>query len=728
MNTPWQFVVLLLTACVLFPLAFIIWKRLHILSAQPLAGALVLCAGWSLIAALDIATDNLEEKILLFRLRLSFLPFIPPLLVEAYYRYAKGRKLLTGWKLPLFLIIPVISAILVWIPGQLFTYDYHLGHTGSFYTLLYTRGPVNVVYYVYCTAIAIYALILMVGTWKQSPPWMRRGSMLFAIIYIGPATVDFLYVTGHSPTPGFNYTPIAFAISAPLLAWILFGEQLLNLGPVARSTLIEHLKELLIVLDGENNIIDVNRAAVHMLGIPAKKIYGHPAKSVLAHWPEVLSILNAPLPENRDVHLGKEEDVWECSIYSVPPEGQPHARIILLRDVSERRRIEKELVQARNAAESANQAKSAFLAMMSHEIRTPMGGIIGFGELLKKTPLTPEQEEYVQTILTSSQSLLRIINDILDYSKVEAGHLDLEERSFPLRSEVEKNCQLLLHQAAEKKIAFRWEFTDRCPEMVIGDSLRIGQILINLLSNAIKFTNEGSVTLTVDAEPLPSRKFRISFTVTDTGIGIAPEAMSRLFQSFSQIDNSTARRFGGTGLGLTISRRLCNLMGGDITVKSREGAGSTFSATVCLQAPETPPPSFSSTTSSQTSPDGPSLHCLVVEDNEINQRLIQAMLEKMGHQVTLCSDGTSALHILRSHHFDVILMDIEMPTMDGFETVAEIRERERRGELPRRSRIIALTAHAIFGNRTRCLAAGMDGFLTKPILYEVLEKTLREIS
>jgi len=719
----WQFFVLLLAASITMPLAVMIWRNWDMLTARPLAAALILCSGWCLVVALEISTDSLVEKHFLFELRLSFIPFIPSLLLEAYYRYAKGRRLLVGWKLIAILIIPVVSAILVWLPDNLFCYDFHLGQAGSFSTLLFTRGPANIVYFTYCTAIAACAVILMFATWTHSPPWMRRGSLLFVIIYLVPATTDFLFVTGWSPTPGFNYTPVLFALTSSVLAWILFGERIMSLGPVARSALIEHLKEPLIVLDSRRHVIDANAATAQLLGTTTQKLFGRPVSTILNAWPDVLALLDAGTIENREVRPISGSGTWECSVYPVPENGSPHAQLILLRNTTERKEIEAELHRAKDAAESSNLAKSAFLAMISHEIRTPMGGVIGFAQMLEKTPLTPEQQEYTQMILVSGQAQLRIINDILDYSKVEAGRMDLEQRPFSLPAEIEKNCLLFVPQAEQKGLSLQWHIAPSVPAHVTGDSLRLGQVLINLIGNAVKFTAQGSISVEVDAEALVGDNSLIRFTVRDTGIGIAQDAAERLFRSFSQIESSTARRFGGTGLGLAIARRLCLLMGGDITVQSLPGHGSTFIATLILKI--IPLPASHAPSKIPLDPNYRPLRVLVVEDNLTNQRLVQVMLRKMGHTAIVCSDGASTLRTLHQETFDAIFMDIEMPEMDGFETVSHIRALENRGEISPRNYIIALTAHAAPGDRDRFLAAGMDEYVSKPLMFPALEAALQ---
>ena len=366
------------------------------------------------------------------------------------------------------------------------------------------------------------------------------------------------------------------------------------------------------------------------------------------------------------------------------------------------------LRRARTAAECASRAKSAFLANMSHEIRTPMNGVLGMADLLRQTPLSAEQRELATTIRESGEALLELLNEILDLAKVEAGKLELRLAPVSLSAQLQEVERLFRARAVEKGIDLRLRALPQGPLLVSADELRLRQILVNLVSNAVKFTDHGEVHIGLEIEARGQEHLVAHVTVTDTGIGISPADQARLFEVFTQGEDNVASRRGGSGLGLAISRRLAELMGGNVTLTSQEGEGSTFT----LSVPFVRATALESPAAKELEPGPASARILVVEDNPVNRRVLELMLEKLGCDSTLVTSGEEALTIAATHTFDLILIDWQMPGMDGIATAQALNQRWTDKE---RVPIIAITANAMQGDREICLAAGMADYLTKPI-------------
>jgi len=515
-------------------------------------------------------------------------------------------------------------------------------------------------------------------------------------------------------------------------------------------TLIDTAPDLIYIKDSRGRFLVANRALAGLLGVSSPEaLLGktdfdcYPqqlAESLRADDQRIMNSGEALINHEESTidSFGKVNWVLTTKVPLRDSGGSIMGLMSVSRNITSRKQAEKELEKARDAAEAASRAKGEFLANMSHEIRTPLNGILGMTELALDTALDSEQREYLEAVKLSSDSLLNVVNDILDFSKIEAGKLELTPEDFDPRAQLHEVVKLMTVPARLKGLRLASHAAPDVPRLIHGDPARLRQIVLNLVGNAVKFTEQGEVLVEVFREAENAGEATLHFVVRDTGIGIAGPKQRAIFEAFVQADGSTTRRFGGTGLGLTISSRLVQMMGGRIWVESEEGQGSRFHFTARFAVPPVRRPEPEGEIVGVVStgngdglarrqrPHGARI--LLAEDNGVNRIFIVRLLEKHGYSVATAVDGRDALEAFAKCHFDLVLMDVQMPGMDGLEATAAIREVEKESSL--HVPIVALTAHALKGDRERCLAAGMDGYLSKPVhadeLFQTLDAFLRK--
>ncbi len=504
--------------------------------------------------------------------------------------------------------------------------------------------------------------------------------------------------------------------------------------------LFELSKDAIAIAAADGRFIDVNPAFLHLMGGTREQVMSMNAKEFWVDaedrkaWGRLLE-KEGSLIDYKSKQKTLDGTILDMTLTTTATQTEDHSMVYLtiIRNITDKIEAERQLIEAKTAAEQANRAKSEFLANMSHEIRTPMNGIIGMTAILLETSLEDQQRKYLNLVSVSADRLLGIINDILDFSKIEAGRLSLEEIPFSLTDKLDELSALMTVKARENNVIVTTRLSPEVPETLIGDPTRLMQIMINLVNNALKFTKNGRVTIVISLADKHERDHvLIHFAIKDTGVGVPPAKQKAIFAAFAQADSSTTRQYGGTGLGLSISSQLCTLMGGEIGMESEEGKGSTFWFTARFGLPE---PTYVKNNTEH----GITCSCeltraeifngrniLLAEDDYINTTLAITLLTQAGLQVTTVENGLDVLSEYATKRYDLILMDMQMPEMDGYEAAIAIREQEKNttSHIP----IVAMTAHAIKGDREKCLEAGMDDYLAKPInaaeLYAVIERQL----
>lgn len=601
----WQFtpytLPLIIATGVAITLVYLAWQRRSASIATTFALFMLPVSEWLLGYIWELSSIDLASKVLAGKVQYLGIVVVPAAWLIFALQYTGRTKWLTRRNLLLLTIEPVVIALLVW------TNEWHrlvwtqttLRLMGSFTLMSVTYGAGFWIHATYSYLLTGLGTLLIVQALWRSPQLYRGQAGTLLVGAIAPWFANALYLLHLNPFPALDLTPFAFTVTGAATAWGLFRFRLLDIVPVARDAVIESMSDGVMVLDIQNRIVDLNPAAQQMLGWNATAI-GQPVMRVMAQWPHLLKQYGKLLEAHTEISLGTAEDEHWFDLRISPLTDSSHrltGRLIVWRDITERKQAEVKLQAAKEAAEAANRAKNTFLATMSHELRTPLNAVIGYSELIQEeleelghSELTPGLE----TIRRSGHHLLILISDILNFSKIEAGKMDLYIETFDLAGLVQEAIATIYPALRENnnRLQVNLALDLGCMQ---ADQMKVRQVLCNLLGNAAKFTHKGVITLTVykgktNAATEPDCFF---FEIADTGIGLTPEQMQQIFQPFTQADASTTRRYGGTGLGLSLSRRFCHMMGGNITVASEFGQGSVF--TICLPIEvNSAPPSDSS--------------------------------------------------------------------------------------------------------------------------------------
>ncbi|MFH1982735.1 MAG: histidine kinase N-terminal 7TM domain-containing protein [Pseudomonadota bacterium] len=734
-----------LSAIFIFAVAIIAYPRRNARGAWYLIIYCLAAAFWSgtegmLYLGLDTSTNMVITRLQY----LGVATIVPMSLLCVLSVFGFENWITRTWRLLLLAIAAAIIAAVWTNPIHHLVYTYHYTiDTGPFPMLGLKHGPLwwTIISYHYLLLAA--ATILLIHQVVSTQAVHRAQAIVFLVALTVVWLNNIIYVTGNSPVPNMDTGPIAFTLVAATLAWGFFRYHLLDILPVARTEIFRGLDDVVVVLDVKGRVLDMNPAAESMFATTISAVSGLPARDVFKAYHPLHELSDAPQPIEVRLTIDGEKRVFDVRVTKLKDKsGTLLGRVIALHNITNRKTVEDELrelneslelhITERTAmleeskkelesaiekakklakdAEAANIAKSEFLANMSHEIRTPMNGIVGMCDLMLSTKLNRKQNEYLEIIRSSSRSLLDLINDILDFSKIEADKLQFERTAFSLRQTIAEIPDMFIERLSRADLEMIIDIADDVPDTVISDPLRTRQVIINLVSNSVKFTDRGEIHLSVRTKARHADSIELLFCVRDTGIGIAPEMQTRLFDVFTQADGSTTRKYGGTGLGLAISKRIVTLMGGDIWVESTPGKGSSFCFSACFGV------AGDSRKARLSVPDKiRNTRVLIVDDNRITLQVVKRMVASFdcrpvtapsaGEAVALFSAG------LEADPYGLVLMDVGLPDKDGIEAAKEIRDMTPERPVP----VICISVSGGPDNIKRAQNAGIDHYLIKPI-------------
>jgi len=688
-------------------------------------GLLTLGIGiWSLFYLFEVVNLLLRYKQIFFGLKYIGVVLVPGFLLAFTMEYTGVplAKILRWGRWLAIEPIVTLGLILTNSLHHLFYSNPRLEIAHSFIVMSYTPNAWFYINTAYSLVLGLISLAMLVLYFRRSPEFRRRQILFFIMGGVLPAALMIVTLSGKLPLPNLDFTSVAMVIGLPLLAVSVFQYRLLDVVPEARDLAIEFLDDSVIVINRDFRVLDLNQAAQILFEVKAVEAIGRGLEDLIPITPAMREVIALKERNQQELILTRngQELQFEMRTFRLASwYGRPAGRLVLLHDVTATKQLEQRLRQAKEAAEEATKAKSLFLASMSHEIRTPLNAVIGMTSLLQDTKLDTEQQEFVSTIRAGSDTLLTSINDILDFSKIEAGRMELETQLFELDKCIEDALDMMASQVSAKNLELNYLPGESLPAWVSGDPTRIRQVLVNLLSNAIKFTDRGEIVVRSQVESAEGKQVELHISVSDTGIGMTSEQLRRVFSSFTQADASISRRYGGTGLGLTISSRLVNIMGGRIWAESQPGVGSTFHFTLRVEQVDPADGSLESVQTDQLL----GLRALVVDDTATNRTILTNQLSSWGVLVEAAESAAEALTILKTiPGVDIILLDMNLPDMNGAELARRIREQLQLDQVP----MVLLSSMAQRSSETdRPLFAAIQN---KPIRAAQLYKLLVEIA
>jgi signal transduction histidine kinase/ActR/RegA family two-component response regulator len=718
---------LMLTSGIGLLLGYIALKRRGIQGAIPLAILMTTISIWSFFQIMTLLVPEFEMKIMYANLRFIGVQITPIAFYALAWEYKHRTKSLKLKQYLKIMIFPAIIFHAIW--------NNSLHH--RFYTDVYMQdgilmmknGPLLWVNMIYLYFFILAGLFLFVKSYQGSKFKHRQQALIIVFAAFIPLVSNLIF--NLIPSMKLDLTPISFLITGLLFFYAIFHYKLLDLIPIARDLLVEEMEDIMIVLDNNHRVLDMNKKAREILldnHTGVADYIGLSIFSLTEHWNELTqAICNKEVTYARISFTTPSQTIYfdlsKSELFD--KNGVKVGEIVDLRNITALEEALLEAKKARAAAESANKTKGYFLANMSHEIRTPMNAIIGIAEMLDTEEFSKdEQKRYNQIIIKSAESLLATINDILDLSKVEAGKMELDKGTIDLAQIIKDTLEVFEISTSNRSIILGCSIDQALPKYLQGDAVKIRQILVNLIGNSVKFTKEGKVDILLRYLGSKDGKNAIEITVKDTGLGIPADKLDVIFDNFKQADSSTTRKYGGTGLGLSIVKSLIELMDGSIRVESELGEGSRFIISLELEDAAAALDILEESTVPRDS-DLSGLKLLIAEDNSINREIIGLYLKKLGCDYDIVENGRLAVESFEKGQYDMVLMDVQMPEMDGLEAARIIRSKER--DTGSKIPIIALTASAMIEDIDKCLAAGMDAHISKPLKVDKLREAIDKI-